>query len=309
MFRPKGVIAAMLTPFGADRRVNEKETRRLVEFGIKASLDGIFPVSSVGEALHMNFEEKCRCMEIVADQAAGRIPILPGVAAPNPYEAADLAKFASSIGCPAVVASPPYYFKPDDSMVQRFFETIAEKSGVPVILYNIPLFSQPIAYETIRKLCRNKLVAGIKDSSGSMVDFLHFLDIIREEDSDISVLTGREESLVPSLLMGGAGCVTASACIFPEIMVSAYKAWQNKEIEKAVALQKAILPLVRKAMFGAPFPVAFKAALEIRGFEMGEPLLPLSDKGARDLAGLTTELSPMMESALSPWDGAVVNAR
>ena len=92
-------------------------------------------------------------------------------------------------------------------------------------------------------------------------------------------------------------------------MVSAYKAWQNNEIEKAVALQKAILPLVRKAMFGAPFPVAFKAALEIRGFEMGDPLLPLSDKGAKDLAGLTTELSPMMESALSPWDGAVVNAR
>lgn len=299
MFRPEGIYSALLTPFDDTFRVNESELRKLVEFNIEQGLDGIFPVSSVGEALHMDFDEKCRCMDIVKDQVAGRIPVTPGVAASTPYEGARLAQHAKSIGCQAVVATPPYYFRPGPDMMEKFFETIGEKGGLPIIMYNIPLFTQPLPYDTVARLSCKPYVVGMKDSSGSMVDFLHFMDCIDRAGGDVAMLTGREESLVPSLLMGAKGCFTASSGIFPEIMVGAYKAWNAGDMETAKKLQRNILVLVR-SMFSVAFPVGFKLALELRGFDMGPALLPLSDNDVKAVEALRGELLPLMKEALAP---------
>lgn len=300
MFRPEGIYSALLTPFDENFLINEYELRKLVDFTIKKGVNGIFPVSSVGEGLHLSFEEKIRCMDIVVDQVNGRVPVTPGVVASTPYECAKLAKHAGSIGCPAVVATPPYYFKPGAAMVERFFEIIAEQGGVPIILYNIPLFTQPLTYESVANLSAKGFVVGMKDSSGSMVDFLHFQDCIDKAGSDVNMLTGREETLVPSLLMGATGCFTASSGIFPEILVSAYEAWNRGDMEEAKTMQRAILPLVR-AMFSVAFPVGFKLALELRGFEMGPPLLPLSVRDEKAMAALRETLKPMMQAALDPF--------
>ncbi|QJT07563.1 dihydrodipicolinate synthase family protein [Oceanidesulfovibrio marinus] len=302
MFRPEGVYPALLTPFSADLRVNEAELRKLVEFCIGKGVHGIFPVSSVGEGLHMDHDEKCRCMDIVVDQVAGRIPVTPGVVGSYPQECIRLAKHAASLGCAAVVVTPPYYFKPSPSMVQRFFETIGEESGIPLILYNIPLFTQPLDYATAASLSTKDYVVGMKDSSGSMVDFLHFTDAIQRAGGEVQMLTGREENLIPSLLMGAKGCITASSGIFPEIMVGAYDAWMDGNVEEAKALQREILILVR-TMFAAPFPVGFKLALELRGFEMGPPLLPLGTTDEEKLESVKQELKPLMEKALKRFEG------
>ena len=304
MFRPQGIYPAQLTPFDDEHRVNEPEFRRLLEFGIERKLDGIFPVSSVGEGIHMDFEEKCRCMEIVVDQVNGRIPVTPGVVASRPDECVRLAKYAGSIGCAAVVVTPPYFYKPDGAMVERFFETIIEKSGVPVILYNIPLFTSPLDYDMVKRLCRYENVVGMKDSSGSMVDFMHFMDKIAIAGEDISMLTGREETLLSCLLMGAEGCMTATAGIFPEIMVGIYQAWQQGDLKKALTLQRSMLVLVR-TMFAAPFPIGFKIALELRGFEMGPPLMPPSHADAFQINIVRSRLKMLMEPILEKYGEAV----
>ncbi|MBE0582782.1 MAG: dihydrodipicolinate synthase family protein, partial [Desulfofustis sp.] len=154
MFRPQGIYPALLTPFDDEFRVNEAELRRLLDFCIERGLDGIFPVSSVGEGVHMSFTEKCRCMDIVVDQVNGRVPVTPGVVASMPAECVQLARHAASIGCQAVVVTPPYFYKPGGAMVERFFETIIEQSDIPIILYNIPLFTSPLDYDTVKRLCR-----------------------------------------------------------------------------------------------------------------------------------------------------------
>lgn len=305
MFRPDGVYSALITPFDSQYRINETELRRIVEFNVEKKLDGIFPVSSVGEALHMDFDEKCRCMDIVVDQVAGRIPVTPGVASSTPHESARLAQHAKSIGCPAVVTTPPYYFKPGPDMVEKFFETIGEEGGLPIILYNIPLFTQPLTYDVVARLSRKPYVVGIKDSSGSMVDFVHFMDSIERAGGDVAMLTGREESLIPSLFMGATGCFTASSGIFPEIMAGAYEAWKAGDMDRARELQRAVLVLVR-SMFSVAFPVGFKLALELRGFDMGPALLPLSDRDREEVESLREELKPLMRTALEPF-GVVID--
>lgn len=304
MFRPQGIYPAQLTPFDENHRVNEQEFQRLLEFGIERKLDGIFPVSSVGEGIHMDFDEKCRCMKIVVDQVNGRIPVTPGVVASTPAESVRLAGYAESIGCEAVVVTPPYFYKPDGAMVERFFETIIEQSDIPIILYNIPLFTSPLDYDMVKRLSRYDSVVGMKDSSGSMVDFMHFMDKIAIAGADIAMLTGREENLLSSLLMGAEGCMTATAGIFPEIMVGIYESFKEGDLERALELQRKILVIIR-TMFAAPFPIGFKIALELRGFKMGPPLLPPSHGDAFQINTVTSRLRMLMEPLLDEYGETV----
>ena len=276
MFKPKGVYVAMLTPFDEDGAINEGELRRIVDFQIEGGVHGLFPISSVGEFIHMSREEKVRMMEIMVDQVKGRVKITPGVGSSLPAESIFLAQKAKELGCDGVVVAPPYFYQLSQENIEAYFETIADAVDIPNILYNIPLFTQPVSYDVVKRLSRHPNVVGMKDSSGSMVDFMHFMDKIRIAGEDINVLTGREETLFPCLMVGGKGCMTATAGILPEIMVDIYNAWKNQNFEEAKKLQASIL-LILRTMFSLPFPLGFKYAMELRGFNMGPPKQPLSD--------------------------------
>jgi len=276
MFKPEGVYAVLLTPFTEDGEINEKELRRILDFLIESGVHGIFPLGSAGESIHLSRDEKIRIMEIVVDQNQGRVKTTPGVGSTHPAESTDLAKRAQDMGCDGVVITPPYYYPLSQEMIEKYFETIADAVEIPIILYNIPLFTQPIDYDVVKRLSRRKNIVGMKESSGSMVDFLHFLDKIRLIGEDIHILTGREETLLPCLMMGAKGCMVGTASVLPEIMVGIYHAWKQGNYNEAKDLQFSILLLVR-AMFALPFPLGFKVALEMRGFNMGPPKQPLSD--------------------------------
>lgn len=276
MFKPEGIYVAMLTPFHKDGTLNESELRRIVDFLIDSGVDGLFPVSSVGEFIHMGREEKIRMMEIIVEQNRGRVQITPGVGSSHPAESIFLAQKAKELACDGVVVAPPYFYQLSQENIEKYFEAISDAVELPIIIYNIPLFTQPLSYDLLKRLARRKNIVGMKDSSGSMVDFLHFMDKVRIIGEDIHILTGREETLFPCLVMGGKGCMTATSGILPEIMLAIYDAWKTGDYEKARELQFSILLVVR-AMFALPFPLGFKYALELRGFDMGPPKQPLSD--------------------------------
>lgn len=275
-FKPEGVYVAMLTPFKEDGSVNEEELKKIVDFEISMGVDGLFPVSSVGEFIHLDRDEKIRLMAAVVEQAKGRVKVTPGVGSTHPAESIALAKEAQAMGCDAVVVAPPYYYNLSQEMIEKYFETIADSVDIPIILYNIPLFTQPLSYDVVKRLSRRPNIVGMKDSSGSMVDLMHFMDKVRLGGEPISFLVGREEMFLSGLMIGACGCMTATAGILPEIVVGTYQAWKMGDYEKARELQFSILLLVR-AMFAMPFPLGFKVAMEMRGFSMGPPKQPLSD--------------------------------
>jgi 4-hydroxy-tetrahydrodipicolinate synthase len=302
MFKPEGVYVAMLTPFHEDGSINEGELRRIIDFQIEAGVDGLFPVSSVGESIHMSREEKMRMMIIVVEQNAGRVRVTPGVGSSHPAESVALAKEAKALGCDGVVVAPPYFYPLTQENIEKYFETIADAVDIPNILYNIPLFTQPLSYDLVKRLSRRKNIVGMKDSSGSMVDFLHFMDKIKIAGEDIPVLTGREEMLFPCLVMGGKGCMTATAGILPEVMVGIYDAWKVGNFDRARELQFSILLSIR-TMFSLPFPLGFKIAMEMRGFNMGPPKQPLSSAEGFKYKNVKTRiekiLSPILNSQLN----------
>jgi N-acetylneuraminate lyase/4-hydroxy-tetrahydrodipicolinate synthase len=297
MFKPEGIYVAMLTPFSDDGAISEEELRRIVEFQITSGVHGLFPISSVGEFIHMSQEEKMRMMEIVVDQNRGRVRVTPGVGSSHPAESISLAQKADELGCDGVVVAPPYYIPLSQENIEKYFETIADAVDIPILLYNIPLFTQPLSYDVVKRLARRDNVVGMKDSSGSMVDFMHFMDKIRIIGEDINILTGREETLFPCLMVGGKGCMTATSGILPEIMLGIYDAWKAGDYDKAKELQFSVLLAIR-AMFSLPFPLGFKVALEMRGFAMGPPKQPLSDAERFKFTTMKTRIEKIMKVTL-----------
>ncbi len=297
MFKPYGVYAAMLTPFRTDGEVNEEVLRRLVDFLVAKGLHGLFPVSSVGEFAHMTLEQCSKTMEIVFDQAKGRVAVTPGVSSTCAEHSIRLARKAQELGCQGVVVCPPYYYSISQENMEKHFELVADSVDISVILYNIPLFATPISNDVVKRLSRRKNVVGMKDSSGNMVELMHYMDKARLAGSDMNFLTGREEILAPALFAGASGCMVGCAGIIPEIMVGIWDAFHTGDYVKAMRIQKAMLPLVR-AMFAAPFPVGFKAALQLRGFEMGPPKQPLSAAEEFNVSGIKARTKGILHGLL-----------
>ncbi|MGF1760124.1 dihydrodipicolinate synthase family protein [Photobacterium sagamiensis] len=290
MFVPRGVCSAFYTPLNEDYTINEKVVREMVEFQIEKGLDGIFPVSTAGEFLHLSLEQCEELMEIVVDQVDGRVPVVPGVSASCLQHGIRLAKKAKSLGCPAVVSCSPYFFTQTESEQIKYFETLAEESEIPLIIYNIPLFAPPLPLKSAMKLVEHPMIIGIKDSSGSMVDMMHLVDHIKTNKLDAVYLSGREDFFDSALLSGSNGCYTSCAGIFPEVMKGIYDSVKSGDIAKAQELQRALLPVVRTC-FSLPFPIGFKLALEARGFDMGPYWSPMDDTTIEKIE----EVKPLIE--------------
>lgn len=276
MFRPSGVYPAMMTPFDEKGRVFEKELRRLTSWLIGQGVNGLCPLGTVGEFIHLNMKEKQGVAKTVVDEADGRVPVISGTTESCYSISVQLITQVREAGCHGALIGPPYYLPATQEIIEAHFEEICRAvPDFPVIIYNIPLFSTPISYDVVKRLSRLKNVVGMKDSSGSMVDLLHFMDKIRIAGEELNIMIGREEMFFPSLMVGAKGSITGTASVVPELMVEIYSAWERNDYERALKVQFSILYLIR-AMFAIPFPLGFKAALECRGFYMGEPKLKLS---------------------------------
>lgn len=276
MFKPEGVYFAMLTPF-KDGKIYEKTLRQMVEFDIQNGVNGLFPISTSGEFIQLDFNQKVQMMEIVTDQAKGRVPVTPGITAPNPQECIALAKEAQRCGCEAVIVSPPYYIPISQGQVLEHVKTIAKAVDMPIMLYNIPSFTTGISLDTLAELVKIPNIVAMKDSTGSMMNATHIVDIIRlaGRADDFSFFTGREDAVLPALALGAQGCVTGTSGIIPEIMSAMYKAFCAGDYKEAKRIQYSILEMIR-IEGELPLPVGLKAAMEVRGFDMGELMQPIS---------------------------------
>ncbi len=298
MLKLEGVYVAMVTPVNEQKSPDEAGLRKYTEFCIARGVDGLFPVSSVGEFIHFGLEDKKRIMDIVHDQAKGRVPVLPGISETHPESCIELGEHAKQLGCQGAVVCPPYFFTLTQEVLERHFEVVADAlSGLPIVLYNIPLFTERIDYDVVKRLSRRPNVVGLKDSSGSMVDLMHYIDKVRIIGSDFNVLTGREETFLAALAAGAKGCMTAMSGIVPEVMVAINRAFKEGHFDQAQHLQYSFLAMLR-AMMSLPFPVGFKLGLELRGIPTGPHIQPLSQAEQYRYLGVKARIENLMNGLL-----------
>jgi len=308
-YKPEGIAPAMLTSFNGDGTINEDVQKDIVDHCIDSGCKMVFAVSSVGEFIHMEVEQSCHLMDVVMKAAAGRVPVLVGVTASHIEKSIELAKYARQIGCSGIVCSPPYYYTVTQEMIERHYELLAEAvPDMSIIMYNIPLFSTPLSYDLVKRVSTIPNVVAMKDSSGSLVDTIHFMDKVRLIGSDIHFLSGREEHIFTATMLGGKGGMVGTATIFPEIIVKIYNATLAGDYDTARNLQYAICLSIR-TMFSVPFPLGFKAAMEVRGFKMGPPKAALTDSDLAKAEGCKNRLHSILSELCEYADIPLIKGR
>lgn len=303
MIIPEGAIVAMLTPFDSSGKINEPQVRKLVSFLIDKGVNGIFPVSSCGEYTHMDMSERKFLIDIVVDEAKGRVDIIPGTGATCYRQSIELASYAKDKGCAAAVLHGPYFFKNTEEVVEGHIKKVAQSVDIPIFVYNVPLFASEITPQIVERLAYLPNIVGIKESSGNMINVMNLLEMTKKVKPDFKVLIGVEEIMLPALLMGARGSMTASAGIIPEFIVGIWNAYQSGNINLAYRLQFAILPLIRE-MKSFNFPQGFKEALSIRGIEMGPPKMNYPPEALLKLADLKERLKLEIASLFEKYFSA-----
>ncbi|WP_049927998.1 dihydrodipicolinate synthase family protein [Halopiger goleimassiliensis] len=255
----EGITTPLVTPFEpGTNEIDEAGLEAVVGHCLDGGIDGLFPCGTTGEFTSLEPAERRRVHEVVVDRVDGEVPVLIG-AATTVGEAVDYAEHGAAIGADVAVVTEPYFHGPNDPDGNRqFFERVADRSPLPVLLYNIPpCTGGSIAVETVAALARHENVIGIKDSSG---DLASLLSILRETPEAFVVLQGYDALLVPALRMGADGGLNAGSNVAPAVYRELY---ETADEDRGAAIQDAIAPYF-DACDEYGFAPATKAALAYR---------------------------------------------
>jgi 4-hydroxy-tetrahydrodipicolinate synthase len=271
-----GILTPHMVPLDSNGRINETELRRYVDWLIQHGVHGLYPNGSTGEFVRFTPEERRQIVKIVCEQAAGRVPVLAGAAEANARETVAACEAYAGFGARAVAIVSPFYYRLSPESVYAYFREIALNSPIDVTLYNIPVFASPIDVPTIRRLAELERVVGIKDSSGDLAFMMRMIAAIRPYRPEFSFLTGWEAVLVPMLMIGADGGTHATSGVVPELTRQMYELTRSRQLDEAMKLQYRLLELFDAMLYSADFPEGFRAAVELRGFNMGRSRQPLS---------------------------------
>lgn len=243
-FRPSGVIPALVTPFNKeDESINEENLRNLVSFLIDQGVTGLVPCGTTGEFVNMTFKERLKVIEIVVDEANGRVPVIAGTGESGTKLVIDATRAATDIGADAAIIVTPYYLKPKAKGLYDHYFTITEKTDIPLVLYNIPSCTGVnLPWTVVEDLVDIDNIVAIKDSSG---DYKYFSALLEKVSDRISVLIGWDENVLAALAGGAAGMILASANVIPKMWLELYDHVKNKRLAEAQTLQKKIQKFAR----------------------------------------------------------------
>ncbi|MDH5483436.1 MAG: 4-hydroxy-tetrahydrodipicolinate synthase [Candidatus Bathyarchaeota archaeon] len=276
MFKPEGILPALVTPFADDgKTVDEERLRALVNHCIALGVHGVVPCGTTGEFVNMTVNEKKDAIKTVIDEVNGRVKVVAGTGASGTEQALEMTKFAKDAGADAVLIVTPYYLKPADRGIYEHYDTIASKVDLPIILYNIPQCTGlPMPWQMVEDLAQIPNIVGIKDSSGQLSLILAVLEKVRDK---INVLCGHDEVVIAALAAGCSGAILASANVIPDVWVQVYNHVKNGELQKARELQYKVQKIAR--IIAGSGAVGTKEALNMMKMKVGPVRKPLSVGG------------------------------
>jgi 4-hydroxy-tetrahydrodipicolinate synthase len=275
--RLTGCGTALVTPFNADGTIDEGAMRALVDWQIAEGIHFLVPCGSTGEAATMTIEEHCRVVEIVVDQAHGRVPIVAGAASNDTQKAIDLSKRVSGLGATHLLHTSPWYNKPPQRGIVAHYAAIAAAVDLPIVVYNVPgRTASNIEAKTTLELARIPGVVATKEASGQLSQIA---DVIRGRSHEFSVLSGDDELTLPVMALGGDGIVSVVSNATPKQMAELCNRMRAGDFAGARAIHMKLLPWMRAA-FVESNPIPVKAALACMGRiknVLRSPLVPLAD--------------------------------
>ena len=261
----RGVYVPLITPFGEDGSIDFDSLRRLATDTLDAGAVGLVALATTGEATSLTDDERDEVVmafsEVCADRGA---PLIVGAGTNN--TATTVARHAALADVPAVTASltvVPYYVRPSEGAIVAHFEFVAERSPVPLVVYNIPYRTgRGLGAAALLELAGIDGIAGVKQAVGSLD--ADTLTVLRSAPSEFAVLGGDDAFLAPLVLLGGAGAIAASAHLCTDRFVAMIDAALGGDVATARTHAADLLPLV-VALFAEPSPAVLKAILHAEG--------------------------------------------
>lgn len=284
LFRGTGV--ALVTPFTSDG-IDEARLRRLVAMQRQAGTDAIIALGTTGEPATQTQAEKDMVIDIVVRAASGRVSVIVGVGSNDTRTSIDQARRAEALGAQGLLAVTPYYNRPNARGLIRHFTALADATGLPIILYNVPSRTgTDMKPDTLAALAKHPNIVGLKEANGSLSQMAEAMALCGGE---IAFYSGNDDQTLPILSLGGAGVISVAANIVPEKMRELTHSFFGGDIQRARELQIELAALNR-LLFVEPSPQPLKAAMRMMGLDSGRLRLPLSDIEPKNEALLKAEL-------------------
>jgi 4-hydroxy-tetrahydrodipicolinate synthase len=268
----QGSLVAMVTPFH-DGRIDEGALRELVEFHVTHGTDGLVPCGTTGESPTLTHEEHKRVVEIVIQQAGGRIPVVAGTGSNSTAEAIELTHHAAKAGASGALLVTPYYNKPTQQGLYEHYRAVAHAvPDLPLIVYNIQgRTAVNLETETLARLAQIPNIVGVKEASGSLDQMTA---VILACGADFTVLSGDDNLTLPLMSVGGRGVISVVANFLAREVADVTHAALEGDWKRARDLHLKLYP-VCKAMFIETNPIPVKEAMAMLGMIRAEWRLPM----------------------------------
>ncbi len=268
----KGAYTALITPF-KDGKINYNKLGELIEFQIENNIDGIVIVGTTGESATLTDKEKKKIIKYTVETVNGRVPVIAGTGSNDTRHTIELSKYAERVGADGILVVTPYYNKTSQKGLIQHYTAVANSVTCPLIIYNVPSRTGiNILPETVEKLASIENIVGIKEASNN---FSQILELMSKVPRDFSVISGNDDSIVPLLSLGGAGVISVLSNIYPKAVHNVCKSYFDGDTKYAKDLQLKYAALI-KLLFKEVNPMPVKDAMNILGFDIGTPRLPLT---------------------------------
>lgn len=269
------LLTAMVTPFNADGSVNYEKAADLAEWLINNGSDGLVVAGSTGEAATMNAEEKLELFRVVVNRINKRVPVIAGTGSNNTADSVKMTKMAEAMGVDGALIVGPYYNKPTQEGFYQHFAAVAQSTGLPIIVYNVPgRTASNISPAIVARLAADfENIVAIKEAAGNVAQVAELYSVLPEE---FTIYSGDDGLILPFMSVGATGLISVLSNIGGGILQDVMQAYEDGRVREAAKLNARMVPLAN-AMFIETNPIPVKAAVTlVAGIDAGQPRLPLT---------------------------------
>ncbi|HKH73667.1 MAG TPA: 4-hydroxy-tetrahydrodipicolinate synthase [Vicinamibacterales bacterium] len=267
-----GVGTALITPFTKDGSLDESAIKRLARRQIDAGVHFLSPCGTTGEAPTLSHRDKLRVVELVVEEANGRVPVLAGAGGYDTREVIELARDMERVGADGLLSVTPYYNKPTQEGLYQHFKAIAESVRIPIVLYNVPTrTSVNMSVETTLRLSEIPNIAATKEAA---MNAEHWSTIVSSAREGFHLLSGDDPLTVAAMAVGGKGVVSVASNEAPAEMAQIVELCEKNDYAAARKLHHWLYPLIQ-VNFIETNPIPCKAAMAAMGLIEESYRLPM----------------------------------
>ena len=284
-----GVGTAMVTPFTADGAVDFEALEKFMAFQISEGVNFLVPCGTTGETPTLTENEQLEVVKMALRLAEGKIPVVAGCTSNNTAEVVERGKRFKSIGVTHLLSACPYYNKPTQEGIYQHFKALYNATGLEIVLYNVPGRTSSNALpDTIARLGEEKIVMGVKEASGSIIQIQQ---LCQRVNGDLQVLSGDDAMTMPLMAVGGVGVISVASNVVPRAMREWTDTMTERNFPKARELLKPLLPLF-EACFVESNPIPVKGGAKVLGLMETNYRLPLVPPAEKTMALMKEVLQP-----------------